>query len=98
MEKYWKELVFLMATQSERSLASERLQTFARVQYPRAEPRYGVHSFSLGRDEVLIVSARRFGLSMLDRRNRVAERDLRNLIVNKLMTRTNFLNKLDDAT
>jgi len=93
MEKYWKELVFATATQSERSRISERLRTFARVRDSRAWPRHGEHTSFLGRDEVVIVSLRRLELSILDRRYRVAERELRNLIVNKLLTRTNVLNK-----
>jgi len=97
MGKYWKELVFLMAIQSERSRASERLQIYARVQDPQAGPRHGALSFFLGRDEVVVVSARRFEQSILDPRRREADRNLRNLIVNKLLTRTNVLNKLDDV-
>jgi len=86
-----------MATQSERSRASGHLQIYARVQDPRAGRRHEALSFFLGRDEVVIVSARRFGQSILDPTRRVADRNLRNLIVNKLLTRTNVLNKLDDA-
>jgi len=45
-----------------------------------------------------MVFLRRLELSMFDRRNHVAQRELKDLIVNKLLTGTNVLNKLDDAT